>query len=478
MRVQGPSREHLDAEGEAFEALVMRGIEQALRVTAKDLKATWTGDDLGVIARVFDRFTETDLLPWLATSYLNASLSQRERLLDEVVTAASMPIPPPASGLAEQYLATATNRLKGISDVVWDDARKELLTGMERGESIPQLRKRVMGAAGVARPRATMIARTEVIGAQNRGSLDQMIAAGFPGKKTWLATRDHRTRPSHANANMQERAIVQPGDTEFMVGGVSMDGPHDPSAPPRETINCRCTLLYALDDQAVTEAAEDGAWEQLDEGTLFNRTVPPEMRGYKDTAVRSLIQQELVNTSVYARGEHLIKIVDEGALDGTKVKRLFTVVDDLLTAAPPGGGDPLRLTVGTTEARALATTVIGQHDIIMDRKVLMPDKQIGPEYFSVQEGSTHWMPVSHQVSLIDYVVAHEWGHAIAERVPEKIGQRRDMAYFQRRHLSGYGNKEYDEAYAEAFAEWFLTRGQTTNEAAQAYAREFGWRLAS
>lgn len=33
----------------------------------------------------------------------------------------------------------------------------------------------------------------------------------------------------------------------FLVGGHRMDGPHDPLAPPSETISCRCTLTYDLD---------------------------------------------------------------------------------------------------------------------------------------------------------------------------------------------------------------------------------------
>jgi hypothetical protein len=37
----------------------------------------------------------------------------------------------------------------------------------------------------------------------------------------------------------------------FTVGGHKMDGPHDPLAPPEETISCRCTLTYDLDTDTV-----------------------------------------------------------------------------------------------------------------------------------------------------------------------------------------------------------------------------------
>lgn len=260
MRITGPSVTHLQGQEDLFEELVMAGVRQALNVAAKDLKGTWTGDDLAVIERVFTAYTAEKLIPWLTGSYQEAVSSQHARLTEAVVTAAGFTIPPPATTLAEQYLATATNRLSGISDVVWQHTRDELQTGMQAGESIPQLRKRVQSVAEVSKARATMIARTEVIGAQNRGSLGQMVAADMPGRKNWLATRDSRTRPSHANANGQTAALTGT-DTTFTVGGVSMDGPHDTTAPARETINCRCTLTYDLDDEAVQMAA-DRRWDQ------------------------------------------------------------------------------------------------------------------------------------------------------------------------------------------------------------------------
>src|SRR6266542_1102302 len=389
MRVHGPSREHLDAEGEAFAELVMRGVEQALRVTVKDLKATWTGDDLAVITRVCNRFTVTDLLPWLAASYLEAQTAQRGRLLGTVLTAATMAVPAPATSLAEEYLATASNRLKGFWSVVWEDARKELLTGMENGESIPQLRKRVMQVTGVSKARGTMIARTEVIGAQNRGSLNSMTAAGMPGEKSWLATRDHLTRETHRNAHGQIRKLLaSDGDIHFTVGGVSMDGPHDPSAPPRETINCRCTLIYELDEQAATQAVEDGAWEELDEDAAVRRwmqNAPSTMKGYNDSTLRYLIQEEQRKGLVtYAKGDHTVKIMKPGPLVKAKVKRLFATVDELLRDAPPHPGRKVDILVGATGStkryRIFGTTALGSHEIVIDRGLLM--KNQGPDYFS------------------------------------------------------------------------------------------------
>lgn len=267
MRVPGPSRQHLDQLGDDFAALVERGIDQAARVATKDLKLTWTGDDLAVIARVFNQYTTDTLVPELAKHYDQAVQSQADRVTQAALSVtAAIVLPTPPDVLAEQYLSTATNRLKGISDEVWQQTRTELTAGMQAGESIPQLRKRIMSAADVSKARATVIARTEVIGAQNRGSLGQMMATGYGGTKDWLATVDHQTRQSHANANGQTVKLAE----KFSVGGTSMDGPHDPAAPPGETISCRCTLTYEIDPDELRSTALTGteAYDSTPEPTL------------------------------------------------------------------------------------------------------------------------------------------------------------------------------------------------------------------
>lgn len=96
--------------------------------------------------------------------------------------------------------------------------------------------------------RADRIARTETTAAYNAGALDagRVERAGV---KVWLATADDRTRPSHLEASNGCSALDDP----FIVGDVSMMMPGDPSAPPEETVNCRCTVVFA---DSCAEAAE------------------------------------------------------------------------------------------------------------------------------------------------------------------------------------------------------------------------------
>lgn len=57
--------------------------------------------------------------------------------------------------------------------------------------------------------------------------------------RQWWAVRDDRVREAHRRANGQ----TQPVGKKFLVGGVHMDYPGDPTAPPDLVVNCRCSLL-------------------------------------------------------------------------------------------------------------------------------------------------------------------------------------------------------------------------------------------
>jgi len=90
------------------------------------------------------------------------------------------------------------------------------------------------------------------------------------------------------------------------------------------------------------------------------------------------------------------------------------------------------------------------------------------------------MPISSNVPSALYVLAHEWGHAF----PDKKDARNTHVHGDAVAAGGmtkYGRIGGDgkegnaaEGYAEAFAEWSLTDGKTTNLAALEYARRFHW----
>lgn len=146
------------------------------------------------------------------------------------------------------YLAEVTNRLVRVPDEVFALITHELATGINSGEGIPELRARidtVLSTTGSERwpNRATVIARTETIGALNAGRADAFQAVaeetGEELERVWLATDDNRTRHTHDEADGQRVPLTSP----FLVGGFELRFPGDPLGPPQEVIQCRCTML-------------------------------------------------------------------------------------------------------------------------------------------------------------------------------------------------------------------------------------------
>jgi len=147
------------------------------------------------------------------------------------------------------YLTEVRNRLVRLPEDVFDLVAGQVSVGVNLGESIPQLRDRIdaiLSITGSERwpNRATVVARTETIGALNAGRNDAFSAIGEEDPDTeyeriWLSTSDDRTRETHAVADGQRVPLGSP----FIVGGFALMFPGDPSGPPQEVIQCRCVPL-------------------------------------------------------------------------------------------------------------------------------------------------------------------------------------------------------------------------------------------
>lgn len=264
MRIPGISLDGLDDRVDEFVALCLKASQRVATRAAKSLPGTSAAhvslDDLNVVPVLWAAELDKTILPAALGFFLSASDRQadliRRAQKEAAGLVAAVIAPEPGdfadytiaseSDAAQTYLAGARNRLVGIGDETWSAARTELVNGMQLGESVPKLAKRVSASAGVGSKRATMIARTEVIGASNAGSIATMRQLGQVAKKEWLATGGPRTRPTHQSANGQIVGLEE----QFAVGGASLDHPGDPTGPAREVINCRCTMTYDLAEDA------------------------------------------------------------------------------------------------------------------------------------------------------------------------------------------------------------------------------------
>lgn len=144
-----------------------------------------------------------------------------------------------------KYLLTIAGiKVQQISTTTLTALQLQLAEGVVRGESIPELAKRIdqLYLQQIIPNRSTVIAQTEVIAASNFGSQEAAKQSGLQLRKVWLATDDDRTRPNHVEADGQEVGL----DEFFTVGGAQLMYPGDTSmgAPGEEIIQCRCTLFY------------------------------------------------------------------------------------------------------------------------------------------------------------------------------------------------------------------------------------------
>jgi len=203
--------------------------------------------DLGVITSMWKGHVQAELLPALSDIYLESAGVIWQGIDDAFDELTSDPV---SDDFAVEYLAKATNRLVGIGDHVWMKIREELLVGFSLGETTQQLATRIDTAGKTGMPRANVIARTEANMAANAGSFQQVLVSGLIGTKEWLDTNDERTRCTHKMAGGQTvdlREWFTLGGPECGTGVSYLLVPGDPTAPPGEIIQCRCSVAFDLE---------------------------------------------------------------------------------------------------------------------------------------------------------------------------------------------------------------------------------------
>lgn len=134
-----------------------------------------------------------------------------------------------------------------------DDTLKRIRThitlGIMSGEGYSKIAKALRDDLGMAKAQSVRVARTETGRALSQAGLDSAMVAkdnGLDMKKRWYATKDTRTRDTHRHLdgtsvdiedNFHSSGCVGPAPKLFI--GV---------ASAKENINCRCKLLYYIDE--------------------------------------------------------------------------------------------------------------------------------------------------------------------------------------------------------------------------------------
>jgi len=152
-----------------------------------------------------------------------------------------------------------------------------------RREVLQILEERYLG-------RSLTVARTQTGVALNNARFAAWIKRGVTHHK-WITARDSLVRPSHALVSNQIRQLGEPFSNGLLY-------PHDPTAPAKEVINCRCTTVpvvqkdglritgfkrttsqLAIFEEKVEQEA-DGIFKALASGKLLQDFNVPRISGY------------------------------------------------------------------------------------------------------------------------------------------------------------------------------------------------------
>lgn len=158
------------------------------------------------------------------------------------------------SAWREEWLNDRRQELVGVPDAVTSQLRTELNDlARQNGTSVADARDAAQRMLNNGYPswsgRANLIARTEVVSANNQASLASWKAlagaSGMQALKSWIGG----TRPTHSAVSGETIGINE----NFQVGDSEMNGPGDSAGGPSEVCNCKCSLSFEL-----TENPEEG----------------------------------------------------------------------------------------------------------------------------------------------------------------------------------------------------------------------------
>lgn len=149
-------------------------------------------------------------------------------------------------GFIDAYLTDLPNRLDGLTELATRRSSTALQDSLSTG-NVEKIREAVRAALAPTLYEGYIhrLAQTEASISVNAARHDIAAASyrqGLDVEKVWHTRDDRRVRHTHAQA----RGQTVPFNTPFWVGGIPMQHPGDPAAPPSEVMNCRCQARYII----------------------------------------------------------------------------------------------------------------------------------------------------------------------------------------------------------------------------------------
>lgn len=203
-------------------------------------------------------------------------------LVDAPLAAGGIAIAGNAPRLDTRQLAAMrafmTDRIKDIGVQAVNKINTELgLTVMGAQAPAEAVAKVTAILKETTRERAITIVRTELSRAYGTAAFERLKQAAVIDpdlKKQWRRSGKAHSRLTHDLADGQ----VQPVDKPFVLAsGARLMFPHDPKAPPGETINCGCTLLPIKDGWEVASRGRRRYTEQEMQANPMKRDIQEQL---------------------------------------------------------------------------------------------------------------------------------------------------------------------------------------------------------
>lgn len=174
--------------------------------------------------------------------------SGKRELAKLEVDAAFDVVNPEVQKWLKEYVPVFSNNLEAVSA---EKLRRELMAGLDAGESIPELIKRVNGTyANWNKQRSFDIAQNQVIRASNRSANFAYIQSGVVRKKQWLTHHDKRTCDFCAEMDGKivsvETDFFEIGET-FTVKKRTMKIDYEDITTAPLHNRCRCSVIPVIE---------------------------------------------------------------------------------------------------------------------------------------------------------------------------------------------------------------------------------------
>jgi SPP1 gp7 family putative phage head morphogenesis protein len=183
-------------------------------------------------SRAADRVTwaaQAHGIAWAAKNLAHAGIEQPTA----TITASGLPSPakalflPNDKKMIDMAREAMVGEIKNLTGFYATGLKRELRTAWEKGETMPQIAKRIREVTGLAKNKAITIARTETLRAGNSASVDRYKRVGVT-KVEWVTALDDRLCE----------------ECESLHGEIfDMDNIPDLPVHP----NCRCTVVPIIE---------------------------------------------------------------------------------------------------------------------------------------------------------------------------------------------------------------------------------------